>query len=163
VARGLVAIHEAGVIHRDLKPSNILLPVTGAPAAVIVDFGHSLVVDDERLTDQGWTLGSASYMAPEQAAGEELDARTDLYALGVVLYRALTGHFPFVHGSPAEVMSQHLREPAIPPRDRAPERDISRESEELCLWMLAKDRSARLPNAHVLHLTLKAMTHAGRR
>lgn len=156
-ARGLHAIHAAGVIHRDVKPSNIVLPASGDPPAVLLDFGHALVIDDERLTDQGWTLGSAAYMAPEQAAGEPLDARSDLYSLGVVIYRALTGALPFEGDSPAEVMSRHLREPVVPPCERAPASSIPAAAQDLCMWLLAKDRSQRLPNANVLALTLQGM------
>jgi serine/threonine protein kinase len=97
---GLDAIHRAGIVHRDVKPQNVMLP-RGSAGAVILDFGHALVLGDERLTDRGVILGSASYMAPEQAAGQPLDGRADLYALGVILYRALTGVLPFDHPSPA--------------------------------------------------------------
>jgi serine/threonine protein kinase len=156
IARGLGAIHAAKIVHRDLKPSNIILPASGSSSAVIVDFGHALAVDDARLTGSGLVLGSAHYMAPEQAQGLPLDHRADLYAVGVVLYRMLTGVLPFDHASPAEVMRKHQQEPVIPPRalHRAP---IVPAAEDLCLWLLAKDPAQRLPNAHVLRLTLEAL------
>ena len=157
VGHGLNAIHAAGIVHRDLKPSNVMLPDSGEPAAVLLDFGHSLVLGQERLTEHGVILGSASYMAPEQVAGGRLDGRADLYALGVILYRALTGTLPFEHPSPAEVMRRHRWEPVVPPRARAPAAGIVAVAEDLCLWLLAKDPAARVPNAHVLLLTLGAL------
>lgn len=157
LGHGLHAIHAAAVVHRDLKPSNVVLPERGEPAAVVLDFGHSLVLGEERLTDHGVILGSASYMAPEQIAGGPLDGRVDLYALGVILYRALTGVLPFEHPSPAEVMRRHRWEPLVPPRARAPRAAIAAGAEDLCLWLLAKDPAARVPNAHVLLLTLAAL------
>jgi serine/threonine-protein kinase len=157
IADGLAAIHRTGLIHRDLKPANIMLPTSGQPAAVLIDFGHSLILSDERLTDRGLVLGSASYMAPEQAAGEALDGRVDLYALGVVIYRALTGALPFTSKSPAEVLRKHQTEAVVPPRQRALSRDISAAAQDLCLWLLAKVPAARLPNAHVLAVTLRAL------
>jgi len=157
IGRGLAAIHAAGIVHRDLKPSNVMLPAAGRPAAVILDFGHSLWVDEERLTDQGVILGSAAYMAPEQAAGRPLDGRTDLYALGVILYQALTGGLPFDYPSSAEVLRAHQCEVVTPPGRRAPDRPIPGGAEALCLWLLAKDPAQRVPNARVLAITLGAL------
>lgn len=157
LADGLSVLHEGGVLHRDLKPANIMLPSAGPTAAVILDFGHALVLGDLRVTDRGVVLGTAAYMAPEQAAGRPMDGRTDLYALGVTLYRALTGVAPFVDASAAEVLRRHQVEPVVPPRKRAPERDLLEEAEDLCLWMLAKDPARRLPSARVLAVTLRAL------
>ena len=154
VGEGLGAIHAAGIVHRDVKPSNIMLPAGGRPAAVLLDFGHSLILSEERLTDRGLVLGSASYMAPEQAAGRALDGRADLYALGVVLYRGLCGELPFSDPSPAEVLRRHQLEPVVPPTRRAPGRAIATAAEELCLWLLTKDPDRRVPSAHVLGFTL---------
>jgi serine/threonine protein kinase len=159
VARGLGAIHGAKVVHRDLKPSNIMLPSIGSPAAMIVDFGHALVVDEARLTATGLVLGSAHYMAPEQTQGRVLDQRADLYAVGVVLHRMLTGTLPFDHASPAEVMRLHQQEPIA--RPRAPTAScVPPAAEDLCLWLLAKDPAQRVPNAHVLRLTLDALVRS---
>ena len=160
IADGLGAIHAAGVVHRDLKPSNVLLPERPRPAAMLLDFGHSLVLSAERLTDRGLVLGSAAYMAPEQAAGRALDGRADLYALGVILYRGLCGVLPFASRSPAEILRQHLRDPVVPPRRRAPERDVPAAAEDLCLWLLAKNSDARVPSARVLRVTLAAIDPA---
>lgn len=156
IARGLDAIHRAGVVHRDLKPSNIVLPVGGEPSAVILDFGHALVADADRLTDQGFTLGTAAYMAPEQAQGRALDGRADLYACGVILYRALTGLFPFDERSAAQMMVRHQREPVLPPRERVPSLEIAPALDDLCMWLLAKEPERRIPNAQVLIAALDA-------
>jgi serine/threonine-protein kinase len=156
VARGLGAIHAAGVVHRDLKPSNIMLPRGGEPAAVIVDFGHALPDGDRRVTADGMAVGTPLYMSPEQIAGKPLDGRADLYALGVILYRALAGVPPF-DGASAEVLERHARAPVVPPRRRAPDRTISADAEDLCLWLLAKEQAARVPSAHVLAVTLEAL------
>jgi serine/threonine protein kinase len=155
VAAGLAAIHQVGIVHRDLKPSNILLPGSGQPAAVIIDFGHSLVLDAVRLTEVGITVGSAAYMAPEQAAGAGVDARADLYALGAILYRGLTGELPHRAASAAEVLRMHQVEPVVPPRLRAPARDIPAAAEDLAMWLLAKDPAQRAPSARVLLNTLR--------
>jgi serine/threonine-protein kinase len=96
-------------------------------------------------------------MSPEQARGGAIDARTDLYALGVVLYRGLCGVPPFVHASAAEVLRLHAAAPVVPPRQRAPELDIPPAAEDLCLWLLAKRPEARPPNARVLALTLASI------
>jgi serine/threonine protein kinase len=158
VAGGLEAIHAAGVVHRDLKPSNIMLPHLGEPApAVIVDFGHALPADGLRVTADGMTVGTPLYMSPEQAAGQAIDGRSDLYALGVILYRALTGATPFEGRSPAEVLERLASAAVVPPRRRAPHRAISADTEDLCMWLLARERAARLPSAHVLAVTLQAL------
>lgn len=164
LARGLGAIHAAQIVHRDLKPANIMLPSFGAGAAasaaaarygVILDFGHSLALDADRLTDTGFILGSAAYMAPEQAEGRMLDGRSDLYSLGVVLYRALTGRLPFESKAPADILRQHQIAPVRPLRELVP--TIPRPAEDLCLWLLAKSPSERLPNAQVLSVTLRCI------
>jgi len=156
IARGLGAIHAARIVHRDIKPSNVLVPATGSPSAVIVDFGHVYVIDEARLTATGVVLGSAHYMAPEQAQGHAIDHRVDLYAVGVILYRILAGCLPFDHASPAEVMRMHQQEPVPPPHTRT-HCDVSPAAEDLCLWLLAKDPAHRVPNAHVLRATLEVL------
>jgi serine/threonine-protein kinase len=155
---GLGAIHAGGVVHRDLKPSNVMMPRAGSPAAVILDFSHALIVGDARLTATGVVLGSAAYMSPEQAAGAPLDGRSDLYALGVILYQLLTGVLPFDDADPIELLRRHQQDPIVSPRRRTPARDIPRIADDLCMWLLAKDRETRVPNAHVLSVTLGAVT-----
>jgi tRNA A-37 threonylcarbamoyl transferase component Bud32 len=93
IASGLQAAHESGIVHRDVKPSNIMLSNTGT--AKILDFGLSKLAGSQVLTKTGSTLGTASYMSPEQVRGEDVDFRTDIWSLGVVLYQLLCGRLPF--------------------------------------------------------------------
>jgi eukaryotic-like serine/threonine-protein kinase len=155
IGAALAAIHALDIVHRDLKPANVILEDAGA--AVVIDFGHALLLDDARLTERGQVLGSAAYMAPEHASGGPTDSRADLYSLGVILYQALTGTVPFVAASSADVLQQHLWQPVTPPRRRAPDRDIPAPLEDLCLWLLAKDPQARVPSARIFRITLRAI------
>jgi eukaryotic-like serine/threonine-protein kinase len=93
ICEGLYRAHSAGVVHRDIKPANILIDSDGRPK--IADFGLATIQGSEHLTKAGSTLGTAAYMSPEQARGEEVDARTDLWSLGVVIYEMVTGTLPF--------------------------------------------------------------------
>jgi serine/threonine protein kinase len=108
VASGLAAAHARGLVHRDVKPSNILLQSDGVPgtlgAAKISDFGLARAADDSRLTHAGLLAGTPMYMAPEQARGEAVDARADLFSLGSVLYTLCTGREPFPGGSPVVIL-----------------------------------------------------------
>jgi predicted ATPase/serine/threonine protein kinase len=120
IARALVAIHSAGIIHRDLKPQNIVVGDRHGERdrITVLDFGiaHFHASDtDEQLTLQGQTMGTAAYMAPEQATGDPIDARADLYALGVVLYKMLTCELPFSAPTALVMMSKKVYEPATPP------------------------------------------------
>ncbi len=165
ITQALAAVHAAGLVHRDLKPANVALPANRVVGATLLDLGHALVLGAERLTEQGAVVGSAAYMAPEQAAAGDVDARADFYALGVIVYRALTGSLPF-EGTAAEVMAMHQRAVVEPPRKRVARLGglpdaIPSVAEDLCLWLLAKDRERRVPNARVLDLTLRAVVNHG--
>ena len=116
VAEALGAVHAAGLIHRDLKPSNILLRADGQP--VLTDFGLAAALADtvkeQRLTPPNVLVGTADYLAPEVIAGQPVDARADLYALGIVLYEMLAGFVPFAGRDPLQMLRAHLDE-AVPP------------------------------------------------
>src|SRR5262245_9385796 len=136
--------HERGIIHRDIKPANVLLPSPDWP--MLADFGIvKLRDDDQKLTIPGLVIGTAAYMAPEQASGLPVDARTDLYATGVVLYELVTGRVPFDASTPMAMLAKHAYEPPVPPRDITPGLPI--EVENLLLRALEKDPAARYQNA----------------
>ena len=106
LAAGLAAAHARGVVHRDLKPANILLD--DEANAYVTDFGVARSLSASQLTRTGAVVGTPAYLAPEQARGEEVDGRSDLYALGVVCFEMLTGELPFAPGSEAELLAQRL-------------------------------------------------------
>ena len=122
VAAGLQAVHEAGIIHRDLKTPNILLEPNGV--ARLMDFGIAKREDSEGgVTVTGQVVGTPEYMSPEQAQGQKLDARTDVYSLGVVAYEVLTGRVPFRGETPISTILKHIHDPPPldgPPADRLP-------------------------------------------
>jgi eukaryotic-like serine/threonine-protein kinase len=133
--------HEKGLIHRDIKPSNILFDREGK--SKLSDFGLVKAVDpDPQFMTQGTTVGTPHYMAPEQARGEPLDIRADLYAMGATLYHALTGQTPF-SGSSAAVMHSHLKRELPPPETLNP--NLSPGCVAIIKCMMAKDRKDRYP------------------
>jgi serine/threonine-protein kinase len=117
IAQALDVAHRAGVVHRDLKPDNVIvLDRVGQPFVKLVDFGIAKVVAsaDQKLTTHGLIMGTPLYMAPEQAAGLPIDARADVYALGLILFELLTGHPPLAGETPALIMSAHISSVAPP-------------------------------------------------
>jgi eukaryotic-like serine/threonine-protein kinase len=115
---GLQHAHDAGLVHRDVKPANLLLREDGV--LKIADFGIALAADMTQLTKQGTVLGTAAYLAPEQAAGETVAAAADTYALAAVLYELLTGRLPYRFDSLAELAALQSRGAITPPRDLEP-------------------------------------------
>jgi predicted Ser/Thr protein kinase len=109
VARGLAFAHGQGLVHRDVKPQNVLL--NGDGRAKVTDFGIARSVDVEGMTETGTVLGTSTYIAPEQASGQPVDAQTDVYALGVVLYELLAGEVPFPGETFVAVAMKHVHEP----------------------------------------------------
>ena len=143
ICRGLAYMHERGVVHRDIKPQNIL--VTNTECVKIVDFGIARGPTASEMTAPGWVLGTAHYLAPEVAAGEAATVRSDLYSLGVVLYRLFTGTLPFEGDNPLAVAMLHRTAPVPPPSER--HRGVTRELEEVLLRLLEKEPERRYSNA----------------
>jgi hypothetical protein len=146
--------HQRGVIHRDVKPSNVLITSSNWP--VLADFGIAKLMDESLcFTQSGMIVGTAAYMAPEQATGQPIDGRTDLYACGIILYEALTGRVPFDATTPLGVMHQHVYEPPPPPRAIQP--DLPESIEAVLLRALAKDPHDRYQTAAEMAVALERM------
>jgi serine/threonine-protein kinase len=161
VADALDAVHAVRLVHRDLKPENVMLCAAAAgedgPRPTILDLGHAISMDLERLTESGLVWGSAPYMAPEQAAAEPVDGRADLYSLGVMLFEMLVGRLPFEAPSAVEIM--HLHRDAVPPAP-AELAAVPVEASDACLWLLAKSPAERPPSARAAQAVLSAITRA---
>ena len=139
VARGLTKAHENGIIHRDIKPANIMVTTDGV--AKIVDFGLAKLHGQTSVTRAGSTIGTASYMSPEQARGETVDHRTDIWSLGVVLYEMLTGRRPFESDYESAVIYRIINEEPVPPQQLQP--GIPAALEAIVLKTLRKDPQER--------------------
>lgn len=155
VCLALAAAHDLGVIHRDLKPGNVFLCEDGKTAKVL-DFGMSKLAatGNEKLTQDGYTLGTPEYMAPEQCIGAPVEPRTDIYELGVLMYEALTGDLPIKSANRRELLDLHQRQ--IPPlmRQRRPDLPIPSKLDELIAMCLRKRVSDRPANARALERML---------
>ena len=154
IAEALRVIHVFGILHRDLKPANVMLRENDA--IVLIDFGLARQLGGNlKSTRTGVLRGSPYYMSPEQAMGEELDARSDLYSLGVIYYELLTGKRPYAGQSAIEVLEQHVNAP-LP---RLPESLAHHEA--LITRLLAKDRAERTANAHEVMQAIAAARASG--
>jgi serine/threonine-protein kinase len=152
IARALAAAHARGLIHRDIKPGNVMLLPDGR--VKVVDFGIARAAGSDTLTHTGVVLGSTAYLSPEQAGGQPVDERADLYSLGCVLYEMLTGQVPFSAETPIATMYRHVNEDAAPPSTIAP---VERELENVVLRCLEKDPKRRFASAAELEAALLAV------
>ena len=146
VAEALAVAHEHGVIHRDIKPDNVLLDAAGN--AIVTDFGVSLVTWRRGREARGITVGTPSYMSPEQALGADVDGRTDVYSLGVMLFEMLAGRVPFAGRTVQELVAMHVTAP--PPKLSELRPDTPSPLVALVDRMLAKDSAARPGSADVV-------------
>ena len=155
VCGALDEAHRAGIIHRDLKPENIFLTQQGGTADFpkVLDFGLAKVSEKQMgrgsmmLTQQGMVFGTPEFMSPEQTQGEQLDRRSDIYSLGLILYELLTGKLPFDAEKPIDIMRAHVQDPPIPLNERVPGKRFSPELEAVIAKALAKKRDDRYETA----------------
>jgi hypothetical protein len=156
-AQGLAAAHAQGLVHRDVKPANILLE-QGVERVLLTDFGLARAIDDASLTSSGIIAGTPPYMSPEQATGETLDHRTDLFSLGSVLYAACTGRPPFRAESALGVLRRICDTQPRPVRDVNP--DVPPWVASVIHRLLAKRREDRYQTAHeVAELLERCLAH----
>jgi serine/threonine protein kinase len=147
VAAGLAAAHDKGLVHRDVKPANVWLEA-GTGRVKLLDFGLALARDNSHLTHSGFVIGTPAFMAPEQARGEPLDGRSDLFSLGIVLYMVTTGERPF-DGTTAMAVMRNL-ELHHPARVNVKRVDVPAPFSNLIMELLAKDRKDRPVSAAVV-------------
>ena len=162
IALGLAHAHERGIVHRDLKTDNVMLVEEDEEPEVVrlLDFGVARMRSDARLTQIGQVIGTPPYMAPEQFMGADVDARADLYALGVILYEMLTGTPPFEAATVIELADLHMQAPPPPIRDRHPTAEVPAGLEAVVHRLLAKSPTDRFPSARALVAALKPPTRS---
>lgn len=145
ILRALDYSHRGGIVHRDIKPANVMITRNGD--VKVMDFGIARAMADSAatMTQTAQVIGTAQYLSPEQARGERVDARSDIYSTGCVLYELLTGQPPFTGDSPVAIAYQHVREEPIPPSQIDP--DIPKWADAIVLKAMAKDPAHRYQNA----------------
>ena len=175
---GLAACHALGVVHRDIKPRNVMIDESANDHVTIIDFGlaksppHLLpkatedadqddLTPHKKITEDGVVFGTLAYMAPETAEGmSAVDARSDLYAVGVLLYELYAGVHPFDASDPAELFRQHRSLPPPPFEKRTPDRPHAPDLERLVMRLLAKNPAERPPSAEVAGREIDAISKA---
>ena len=153
--------HDRGIVHRDLKPENVRLINKHGDAdfAKVLDFGLAKLRDNEEharasITREGFLVGTPYYMAPEHIRGDAVDARSDVYALGALMYKAIVGVPPFWANTPVAVLTKHLNDEPIPPTKRSPRHDLPKIADEIILKTLAKDPADRYQSMSELRAAL---------
>jgi serine/threonine protein kinase/formylglycine-generating enzyme required for sulfatase activity len=163
IAQALTAAHALPIIHRDLKPDNIMITRKGGdPDFVkVLDFGIAKTVGDDgdNLTKTGFVLGTPVYMSPEQLLGEELDPRSDIYSLAIIVYEMLTGRLPFEGDNPQAVMMKRIMSEPVRLRAIAP--SLSESLEHAVMSGLARNRDARTPTVEAFAADLSRALHSG--
>jgi predicted Ser/Thr protein kinase len=156
VAHALASAHARGVVHRDVKPQNVLLSEEGVPK--VTDFGIARTSDVESVTLTGTVMGTSEYISPEQARGEPVDFRSDIYSLGVILFELCTGDVPYPGENPVSVAMRHLHEPV--PSVRSQRRDVPSRLEAAIRRAMAKDPEERFGSMDELIAELEACLRA---
>jgi len=165
VLGALEEAHGVGVIHRDLKPENILLTTQGGITDFpkVLDFGLAKIKEQHPrpgslvLTREGMVFGTPEFMSPEQARGETLDGRSDVYSMGVIFYEMLTARLPFPRCKPMEYISHHINTPPIPVTERRPELNLPKELDPIMAKALEKNRENRYATAKDFAEALQAV------
>lgn len=163
VCSALAEAHEQNVIHRDLKPENIMVEDRRGQRdyVKVLDFGIAKIQDpgegQQALTQAGMVCGTPEYMSPEQARGLQLDPRSDIYALGVVMYQLAVGELPFVSDTPIGIVTKHILEKPVPPRQRAPHLNIPEELEAIILKAMEKEADKRQSSVSELGESLETL------